>query len=1040
MAGIFRILAAALALLAVATALIVTGHWVFALGAVTAGAVAIVGTVWKRWQDRIATHIDDRLRRLISRFDRRYRASLLSKVRFIDLKGLITVGSYHPKLDEVFVDLSLAHRAPSQVSDSVLAQLPANVTDRRPIWESLDDPEPKILAIVGAPGSGKTTLLRHVVWQLCHGARPTVPVLLFLRDHVRAIVSRPEVTLLDLLRTTLGPLADDEPPGWFDQRLRGGDCVVLLDGLDEVGLPEDRQHVHDWVERQIRHYPNNDYVITFRPHGYEHIEGAEVHQVHSFTRDQVESFVRRWYLAVETHEARRGVTKGADRPAGDRSEAAIRQDAGEQSADLLERLNGAPALLDLTVNPLLLTMIATVHRWRGALPGNRTDLYNEICQVLLWRQPEARRVSGKLPGRKQEVLLRRLAFMMMRRRVHVLPAKDILAELDGTRRRMSIEAATPDLLTDIRRHGLLQENESGLYSFAHHTFQEFLAAAHIRDKELSEVLVESVDDTWWRETTLLYAAMADADPIMRACLGSGGETALSLALDCADECRELDPELRARLDEWRDSVRTSSRGTSAARAMVHAMISRHLHPVIRTSDDSGVCARPITAGIFRLYRQDTDGAAVLTPGSAEDEPVTGVRSSDAAAFVEWVNDVTDGKPGYRLPTRAELDDPGVHHALVMTSRCSAWTRPGDGRDEPSLWATGGTSHPHAVDAKTLAAHVRDDIAGSMPTSLRILLVRSVVAVHCLEGARRVVYVKRDLYNDAFERTIDRDPTVTHMELRNLADELLTAQDGVAEIAKDLRRTVGMTASLGPAIPLDPDRATALATALTHAIQLADQLQNELIRATDEIASTCERRLRKALGRAMRVTETNDSSLTAVLPVGLDRVRTLAADVDYAHALDQVLGRALRQAVPSALHRGSADTWPARLSTALVDVAGAGDATFVVSPDDLADHVRECGAVMRDPTRSWAGALVEALHDTALPVFTWHQPLTETSAATIRLAALCLAAEADAREDDRLATTLREVAAGVTFLQQRAAGGGPTTETIFLATRVPPASR
>ncbi len=47
------------------------------------------------------------------------------------------------------------------------------------------------------------------------------------------------------------------------------------------------------------------------------------------------------------------------------------------------RLDGAPGLYDLTVNPLLLTMIATVHRYRGALPGSRVDLNGEICQVML---------------------------------------------------------------------------------------------------------------------------------------------------------------------------------------------------------------------------------------------------------------------------------------------------------------------------------------------------------------------------------------------------------------------------------------------------------------------------------------------------------------------------------------------------------------------------------------------------------------------------------------------------------------------------------
>ena len=40
----------------------------------------------------------------------------------------------------------------------------------------------------------------------------------------------------------------------------------------------------------------------------------------------------------------------------------------------MRRLKQAPALYDLTVNPLLLTMIANVHRYRGTLPGSMRAL------------------------------------------------------------------------------------------------------------------------------------------------------------------------------------------------------------------------------------------------------------------------------------------------------------------------------------------------------------------------------------------------------------------------------------------------------------------------------------------------------------------------------------------------------------------------------------------------------------------------------------------------------------------------------------------
>ena len=351
-----------------------------------------------------------------------------------------------------------------------------------------------------------------------------LPILLYLRDHVAAIVADPNVALTALLRSTLGELRPAEPDGWFEQRLRDGECVVLLDGLDEVARPEDRRKVASWAERQIRQYPANDYVITSRPQGYRaaKIDGADVLQVRGFTTEQVSRFVHGWYLAVERHS-----TGAAD------EDITIR--ARREADDLLQRLDSAPALYDLTVNPLLLTMIANVHRYRGALPGSRADLYAEIVQVMLFRRQEAKNLPVELAGDKKEALLRGLAYAMMDRRLSDLPHDEVLAEIRPALRRLPRQVTAEGFLADVGSNGLLVERESGLYCFAHHTFQEYLAAAYIRDKGLADVLANAVDDPWWRETTLLYAARADADPIVAACLNSGTITALALAFDCADQ-------------------------------------------------------------------------------------------------------------------------------------------------------------------------------------------------------------------------------------------------------------------------------------------------------------------------------------------------------------------------------------------------------------------------------------------------------------------------------------------------------------------------
>jgi hypothetical protein len=188
---------------------------------------------------------------------------------------------------------------------------------------------------------------------------------------------------------------------------------------------------------------------------------------------------------------------------------------------------------------------------------------------------------------------------MMQQRVRDMPRSEVLDKIKPALRRMSQTLTAEDFLTDIISNGLLIELESGLYSFAHHTVQEYLAATHIRDRGLNSVLVNAVDDTWWRETTLLYAARSDADPIVRACLDSTSVTALSLAFDCADQARELAPELRSRLDELLASAVEPRTDPERRRLMAGVLVTRHLRHPVRTGTGGRVCTRPITVSLYR---------------------------------------------------------------------------------------------------------------------------------------------------------------------------------------------------------------------------------------------------------------------------------------------------------------------------------------------------------------------------------------------------------------------------------------------------------
>ncbi|MEU5694180.1 NACHT domain-containing protein [Actinosynnema sp. NPDC020468] len=616
------------------------------------------------------------------RFDRRYREWLTAGLRAVDLKGLATSGFHNPRLDEVFVDLSLVPRPVHEVPGDVLGTSPARAARRWAIGDLLGRSEPAVLAVVGAPGSGKTTLLRHTAQRLARGrGARRVPVLLYLRDHVAAIVESPDVALSALAGEEV---ARNGPPGgvpWFERRLADGACVVLLDGLDEVADQEHRVRVSRWVERQVQRYSRNDFVLTSRPGGYESapLAGATAFQVRHFTEEQVSRFVHGWYRVVERHRAQEGEDTAAA--------------AARAANALLELLAHNPSLHDLTVNPLLLTMLVNVHLFRGALPAGRADLYQEICQALLWRRQEAKRLPSALTGDRKVALVRRLAYWMMVKRVRDVPREAALSRFEPALRRMTDEVGAADFLAEVVSSGLLVERENGQYAFAHQTFQEYLASAHLREKGLGGSLTASVDDLWWRETTLLYVARSDGDAVVRACLASQSVRALDLALHCAEESNELAPELKAELAGLATAAVDPAVPEDRRRHLGAVLVSRHLSQVVRAPSGGLVCVKPITPELYSLYRNHK--------GHGE-RRWYGIWQEDALGFAEWASAITG--IAHRLPSEEEVGIPVVVRALErrMVHFSGEQSYRWDEMTEPSLTSKDlMTAHLLLAEAKRL---------------------------------------------------------------------------------------------------------------------------------------------------------------------------------------------------------------------------------------------------------------------------------------------------------------------------------------------------
>ncbi len=239
------------------------------------------------------------------------------------------------------------------------------------------------LVILGNPGAGKTTLTKYFL--LCFATdaaahkldlpQRLLPILLVLRD-VDPAQSFLANLLAALRKYTLGLNEED-----FLPYLREGRATLLLDGLDEVPTEAKRAQVSQWIHHQAHlAFPHCPLLVTSRFSGYRGEAALPGHylrlEIQDYDMDQVKQFLENWLTGVETH-------LNADTPHW-------RRQAQMAAENLYRRIEAAPALRELAVNPLMLQIIALVNRDRGALPDRRVELYKECTDVLLERWDKAK--------------------------------------------------------------------------------------------------------------------------------------------------------------------------------------------------------------------------------------------------------------------------------------------------------------------------------------------------------------------------------------------------------------------------------------------------------------------------------------------------------------------------------------------------------------------------------------------------------------------------------------------------------------------------
>jgi formylglycine-generating enzyme required for sulfatase activity len=324
-----------------------------------------------------------------------------------------------------------------------------------------------------------------------------------------------------------------------------GRAMFLLDGLDEVTDP----HQLEFLQQALGQFvvgergSNNRVLLTcreatwyrgWRLPRWEPRHGAEVRTLLPFDQDDRRTFLEQWFSEqAQLIEARPAKAEAlqANQAEARRLRSLPETLIGELH-DSVRNRNGR--LVSLVSVPLNLTMVAWLRSRPGGgenkdapapLPASRAAIFEQTIHAILWeidehkqlKKPEDRTL-GQLVGEELSDRQRFCGILagMAHRSLRTaptgpapsIPTNELLRELGRF-----CDPGSPDrhrdwsvqvLATIQCRAGLLKEADGGSYKFAHRSFQEFLAAAHLVH---GGKFVEAVSS--WLKAAPLNPAAAD---------------------------------------------------------------------------------------------------------------------------------------------------------------------------------------------------------------------------------------------------------------------------------------------------------------------------------------------------------------------------------------------------------------------------------------------------------------------------------------------------------------------------------------------------
>lgn len=411
-----------------------------------------------------------------------------------DFNSIVVIGkSERQRLENLYIRLQVtAHGDKTNVGEGFLSRKRDKTQPEKMLFHDMPPYEAistfHRFVVLGAPGMGKTTMFRFITYTIARLG------LGLARTDEFSLEKNVNLVPLYLPLTELGGYSGDllsclkdyllrRFPGCkaiipaLDSLLNKGECLVLLDSLDEVAAAEVRQ-----VKVAIKGFLNNsdwqgnNVLLSCRDASWIKddlsLSFPAVLQIVDLDDPAIGEYLLHWFSA------------------GD-SEAALA---------LKEKICSTPQLKALASNPFLLSLIAWLSQ-SEKLPERRVELYEKCTTALLnekFKEQQDRRPTEFGPDHAEikTSVLADVALEMMQQNLKQIDRRALRKIIRNSIGSNDVTDERPGKLIDEIHLGsaLLREtNAEHIYEFQHNTFREYFAA-----QKLSEAMASLLSG--WEKT------------------------------------------------------------------------------------------------------------------------------------------------------------------------------------------------------------------------------------------------------------------------------------------------------------------------------------------------------------------------------------------------------------------------------------------------------------------------------------------------------------------------------------------------------------